>query len=178
MESFTDPNLHEISQVFYFTAYATWLPGAYQRHRAYVSALAVNGVTMILGQFKKKDRRCPNCGHQWIGHEEKETDVNLAIWLLREAARGRYDEAFVVTQDSDLAPAIEEVRGTYPKLKIKLIAPPALRHSKQLVKAAGTRLASIKEVHLERSLFPKHVYHPATGQLAAQRPKEYDPPVT
>lgn len=176
MENFVDPQRHEITQVFYFSAYATWLPDANARHRAYVSALAVNGVTPVLGHFKNKDRRCPKCGHRWIGHEEKETDVNLAIWLLNEATRGRYDEAFLVTQDSDLAPAIQTVRRQHRHVKIKLIAPPKLRHSKQLARAAGTHLAAIKEVHLERSLLPAQVLHPTTGKLVSMRPVEYDPP--
>jgi hypothetical protein len=65
--------------VYYFSAYAVWQPRKVGRHIAYVKALRAVGVTVVLGQFKQKDRRCPACNHTWVGHEEKETDVNIAI---------------------------------------------------------------------------------------------------
>ena len=32
-----------------------------------------------MAEFKDKDRRCPRCKHKYKGHEEKETDVHLAL---------------------------------------------------------------------------------------------------
>jgi uncharacterized LabA/DUF88 family protein len=177
MSVFTDPARHEVTAVFYFSAFATWRPAPYERHRAYVAALRATGVTPVMGHFKIKDRKCPDCGHEWEGHEEKETDVNAALWLLDEAYRDNYDDAFIVSRDSDLAPAVRMVRARFPAKRLKVIATPRLRHSKELAQAVGNpnHLAAIKEIHLERSLLPERIVGTA-GQVLAVRPPEYAPP--
>lgn len=48
--------------------------------RIYVAALRYVGVVPVMGQFKNKDRWCNSCGAKWMGHEEKETDVNIALY--------------------------------------------------------------------------------------------------
>ena len=78
-ETFIKRRSQSLQEVYYFSAYAPWLPEKMKRHRLYVSALIATGVTPIMAKFKDKDRWCPNCGHHWIGHEEKETDVNIAL---------------------------------------------------------------------------------------------------
>lgn len=35
-----------------------------------------------MGQFKNKPKECKQCHAKWTSHEEKETDVNLALALL------------------------------------------------------------------------------------------------
>lgn len=93
----------------YFTAYATWKQGAVGRHRAYVAALKHAGVDPIIGHFKEKHRRCSSCGATWIGHEEKETDVAIAVTLVADAFTDAYDRALIISADSDLGPAIATV---------------------------------------------------------------------
>lgn len=66
-----------VSDVLYFSAYATWRKDQYARHQTYVKALKTANVKVILGNFKRKDHSCNNCGSEWIAHEEKETDVNI-----------------------------------------------------------------------------------------------------
>ena len=67
-----------VSEVNYFSAYATWRPDAYKRHIEYVKALEHAGVKCIMGHFKSKNRTCLSCGATWTQHEEKETDVHIA----------------------------------------------------------------------------------------------------
>ena len=43
---------HELEDVFYFSAFATWRPDAYRRHREYVKALEASGVTPIMGRIQ------------------------------------------------------------------------------------------------------------------------------
>jgi Transposase, Mutator family len=57
MTVFTDPAVHEIVVVKYFSAYATWKPQQHARHQIYIKALDHSGVQVILGQFKEKDPR-------------------------------------------------------------------------------------------------------------------------
>lgn len=88
-----------ILSVYYFTAYATWLPTPYKHHREYVRALGAAGVIPVLGKFKEKDRECVKCGSKWKGHEEKETDVNIAICMLSDAYDNRFDAAILFSSD-------------------------------------------------------------------------------
>ncbi len=130
-----------------------------------------------MGRFKEKDAFCKCCYKPYKTHEEKETDVNIALWLLNEAYKDQFDEAFIVSRDSDLTPAIRMVLEEFPKKKIKVISPPNTGHSKEMAQLVGqNKLASIKQVHLERSLFPATVTDPDSGLVVARRPASYDPP--
>lgn len=170
MSVFTDPQKQEITDVFYFSAYATWLNGPYTRHQEYVKALRLSGTTPILGHFKAKDRCCKKCSAKWVAHEEKETDVNIAIHLLNNAYRNQFDEAFIVSSDSDLHPAVRMVRENFPEKKIKVIAPPNSFHSKELAKLVGGRLGKIQTIHIERCQLPDEL---RDGDVLVERPKEY-----
>ncbi|MDH3511743.1 MAG: hypothetical protein OER85_12895 [Gammaproteobacteria bacterium] len=72
IEVFVPASQFDLVAVYYFSAYATWRANAYKRHREYVKALQANGVTPVMGQFKKKSRTCFSCGAKWETHEEKE----------------------------------------------------------------------------------------------------------
>lgn len=160
--------------VFYFSAFAKWWPEREKRHRAYVDALTARGVQCVMGHFKKKDRRCPKCHYSWTGHEEKETDVNIALALLGHAYKDAFDHAFLISRDSDLAPAVRMVRAEFPHKKVTIIAPPNKGHSTELL-SAGTGKAKLREAHIARCLLPKEIFD-AGGNIAAIRPPEYDPP--
>ncbi|WP_133170128.1 NYN domain-containing protein [Kumtagia ephedrae] len=177
IETFTDPSVHEIRAIYYFSAFATWLPDAHLRHRQYVEALKARGVTPIIGRFKEKDILCKKCGKPFRSHEEKETDVNIALWLLNQAYKDNYDQAFIMSRDSDLTPAIRMVRQEFPTKKIKVISPPNAGHSKEMAGVVGKNmLASVKQIHLERSLLSATVTDPDSGLVVARRPPAYDPP--
>lgn len=174
MEQFIQPEHHEIVNIYYFSAIAEWLIEPASRHKIYISALNSVGVEPILGEFKKdKQHECKSCGNIWLGREEKQTDVNIAVSMIKEAFRNNYDEAFLVSRDSDYAPALKFIKEMKRKRKIKVIAPPSLRHSKELGQYAS-KLSTIKEIHLERSLFPEFV-RDGEGNIVATRPQEYAP---
>ena len=100
--------------VNYFSAYAVWLQGAQKRHIEYVKGLEHVGVNCVMGHFKSKTRTCRSCGAQWVQHEEKETDVHIAARIVFDACENRFDRAILITADSDLAPALNIVRGNFP----------------------------------------------------------------
>ena len=174
VEIFTNSE-HVIVNVFYFTAIAEWLNEPAKRHKAYIEALKLYGVTPILGSFKAKNRRCNSCPNTWVAHEEKKTDVNIAVSLLREAFHDRFDQAFVISRDSDFTPAFQAVKDLPKPRVIKLIAPPKYRHSKELGQIAD-KTSSIKVSHLELCRMPKEVKDPLSGLVVSTRPEKYDPP--
>jgi hypothetical protein len=78
MERFSDPNVHDIGEINYFSAYMKWRADREARHKEYVKALVSRGVKPIMGRFKEKDAYCKNCKSVYKAREEKESDVNIA----------------------------------------------------------------------------------------------------
>ena len=101
-----------------FSAYATWLPDAHQRHIEYVKAIEHAGVKCTMGHFKNKPVKCNKCSQTWVHHEEKETDVHIAARIVADAFKGRFDRAILITADSDLAPAVKIVKAAFPMKQI------------------------------------------------------------
>jgi uncharacterized LabA/DUF88 family protein len=117
----------DLLHVRYFTARVTSPPhdpGRSERQDRYLRALAtLPEVTIHFGHFLEKTSVAP-LADSWPHRprfvkvkvpEEKGSDVNLAIFLLVDAMDDLYDVALVVSNDSDLAGAIEQVRRRFGK---------------------------------------------------------------
>lgn len=120
-----------LERVFYFSALADFNPDKAARHRVYVSALRSTGVEVQLGRFKEKDARCWKCGAQFKRHEEKETDVAVAVKLLELFAVDACDTVVLVTGDTDLAPAIHTAKHLFPTKRVWVVFPFG-RHNAEL----------------------------------------------
>lgn len=142
----------ELVGVYYFTALAHWLGAPALRHQILISALKAEGVEIVLGRFKEKDRHCRLCNGKYKGHEEKETDVNIAIYLVRGAYKNEFDTAIVATNDTDLTPAIRMVKRDTPALKVGVLFP--LNHWSAELEQATDFICRIKEKQLASSQFP------------------------
>lgn len=160
-----------LSEVNYFSAFATWRP-AHKRHIDYVKALERVGVKCFMGHFKEKHRDCRKCGAKWVGHEEKETDVHMASRIIFDAFENRYDRMVLITADSDLAPALKLVKARFPDKQIFVVAPPG-RHSH--ARSLNTNY-TLTPGRLEMHLLPQEL-RDEQGHLIASRPTSYDPPV-
>ncbi|HSX04286.1 MAG TPA: NYN domain-containing protein [Rhabdochlamydiaceae bacterium] len=165
-----------ITQIYFFSAYPTWKPDSFYRHRLYIKAISAHGVTPVMGQFKNKPKICLNCKTGWISHEEKETDVNIALAMLDLANKDRYDHAFLLTRDSDLTPAVRLVKQNFPNKKVSVFSPYNYKHSSELIQACDGH-KTINLEHISTSLFPEEIYD-AGGNLVVKRPPEYAPPVS
>ena len=142
----------ELTKIFFFTAF---YPGSQERrlkHQNYLRALELNEVVPILGEFKRKEKYCSHCKKSYPGYEEKQTDVNIAIELFRQAVNDQYDTAFILSGDSDLIPAIKAVKNTFPNKTVKLILPPN-RQSESLKQEVHSFMR-MKEKHLANSQLP------------------------
>lgn len=166
------PATETITGIYYFSAYADWLPGPMSRHEEYVKALKATGVDCFMGHFKVKDRHCKNCGSEWQAHEEKETDVSIGIHLLNDAYKNQYEKAYLVTRDSDLMPAIKMVRAEFPTKHIVAVAPPLMGHSNDLIRVCQSK-KKITPTQIWSCLLPKQLTD-ASGQIVATRPTNYD----
>jgi uncharacterized LabA/DUF88 family protein len=55
--------------------------------------------------------------------EEKKTDVNLAMASYRDAAKGRYNQLVLCSNDSDAEPALQALREDFAQLQIGVVTP-------------------------------------------------------
>ena len=148
----------QLAEVFYFTALAYWRPAAKARHEVFISALENEGVRVVKGNFKEKDRFCKFCGASYKYHEEKETDVNIALHLLNEAYQNTYDKAILVTTDTDLVPAITMAKHHFPEKRFGVLFP-IDRWSSELSSACDFWL-KIQKKDLKKCQFPEKVHLP------------------
>ncbi len=163
-------NGQQLVAVNYFSAYATWLPGPYYRHRQYVIALQRVGVSVFMGKFKKKSQWCVACKKTWNSHEEKESDVHASIRLVADAIKDRFDVGILISADSDLAPAVRLAKAESKK-KIIVIAPPGRFNRARDLQPSTT----VTIGRLRQSLFPQKLVG-EDGITIVERPTEYDPP--
>ena len=92
-----------------------------------------------------------------IGTEEKGSDVNLAVRLLNDGWLDTYDCGVVVSNDSDIAEAMQAVRE-YRGKRIGLVTPGTGRSSRQLMAHADFAL-HVRANGLQQSQLP----HPILG---------------
>lgn len=142
-------NKDTLSGIEYFTTLATWDPAKVARHRAFIRAQENEGVVVVYGEFKRKNRRCSVCGGMSRSVEEKQTDVNIALRLLQTAAMDAYDRAIIISGDTDLLPAIKAVRATFPGKQVGVVIPIG-RSSEDLKKQADFHY-KMKEEQLRAS---------------------------
>lgn len=165
------PQSERIVAIYYFSALAKWLVASSSRHREYIKALEATGVIPILGHFKEKDRGCRSCGATWKGHEEKETDVNIALHMLRGAYKDEFDKALLISRDSDLVPAVAMIRNDFADKEVIAVAPPLMGHSNDLLRVCSSK-RKITPQHILSSLLPAIVLD-SSGQVVASRPIPY-----
>lgn len=118
----------DIRQIYFFEAI---ISGPHRVHQeAYVRAIdSLDKVQVVLGQMKDKPRTCKvdSCTfggeRMWMDHEEKHTDVSIAITMVDDAHRGGYDKLILVTGDTDLVPAVRMAKIIRPQLQITLCIP-------------------------------------------------------
>lgn len=146
IESFLNINDDQNNmEIYYFSALAVWRGAdAVKRHRTYIKALEKRGIIPVYGMFKKKFIRrccsgetCSNCtctpdSGKLIRHEEKNSDVNLAITLIEKTIKDEYDKCFILSADNDFASAIKRAKEIAPSKTIIIQPPPLPKHGRIL----------------------------------------------
>lgn len=132
-------------EVIYFSAIAKHRNQESQnRHKIYIKALKNSGVKVVLGEFKEKyiypckecQQKLPN--EKILKHEEKHTDVNVAITLLEKAMKNEFERAYLLSEDNDYVPVVKRVKELYPEKEIVICPPPQKNYCvHNLVTASG-----------------------------------------
>lgn len=120
----------QIVRVYYFTAPVLDDPDARSRQAHYIHAMQARNprtLEVVMGRYQRKEKNCVSCGASYTSYEEKETDVNIAVRLVADAARGLMDTALIISADSDMAPAVRMVQAIAPQLTVIAAFPPRRR---------------------------------------------------
>jgi hypothetical protein len=123
-----------IQSIEYFTAIVSARPGdpgVPVRQQMYLRALrTIPNLTIVYGHFLTHSCRMVLTGTNpaqkvWVDKtEEKGSDVNIAAHLLRDAFKGIFEVAAIITNDSDLLEPVGIVRQEL-NLPIGILNPPS-----------------------------------------------------
>ncbi len=113
----------------YFTARVKPVPdpGAQGRQKLYLQALGtLSSVSIHYGHFRTDPKSMPLVAPAPGGPrfatvhktEEKGSDVNLATFLLLDGFDGLYDEAVVISNDTDLREPIAQANGRFGRVSV------------------------------------------------------------
>ena len=148
-----------LAEVYYFSAVPTHLtthnPDKVERHRIYINCLESTGVKVQLGRFKNKDVFCHRCKSMILKHEEKETDVAIAVKPFELFIKNACDMVVIMSGDTDLVPAIKTCQSIFHQKKIIFAFPFARKNNELLRLAPGSFEISKKQY--ANNLFPNLV---------------------
>lgn len=143
-----------LQRVDYFTTEVINPADKAARQRSYLAALrTLKGVFVTKGRYDPSDFRCPACGvllacptclAGGATSTEKMTDVHIATRLVADAHRNWYDDAILVTGDSDQVPAVKHVRALFPEKRVLACFPPS-RKSYHLESVASSVVEAMEE---------------------------------
>jgi len=122
-------------KVKYFTSRLVRNASDQKHQNTYLDALeTLKDLEIYYGNFNQEIWICNHCGKGVHIHHEKQTDVNLAIHLLADAEEDAYDDAVLITADSDQVPVIKIIKRRHPSKRVILFLPPG-RQSLDLARA-------------------------------------------
>ena len=148
------PSSDQVEKVIFFTAKAHWLgQETVKRHSVFIEACKYNNIEIIEGAFKEKISYCALCKKSSIHHEEKYTDVNIALTGYRLACNTDIDKIIFVTGDTDLVPAINAIKSDFSEKTVGVLFP-YKKHNHELKKSANFSF-NTKIDTLEKYVMPK-----------------------
>lgn len=140
---------HRFAGITFFTACRdSWDSGRASRHETFLAALRARGVEVVSGYFAKQSG----------GYKEKQTDVNIALAMVLDAADDKYDRCWLLSADNDFAPVLAAIRQKFNKEAGLIIPPVTKTHSRvqaDALKDAATVLDTGKPLLL-RLKFARH----------------------
>ncbi len=154
-----------LSKVMYFTAPVLNDPTGLSNQQAYLAALLAQNpglIEVVQGRYQSKNKNCRRCGNSWTAYEEKETDVNIAVNLVADAAKRLTDAALVISADSDLSPGVRLARQLNPDLFVAAAFPP--RRVSNELKALMPSSFHIGMKKIRNNQLPANVVDAATGK--------------
>jgi hypothetical protein len=153
----------------YFTTMVTHPEDRLKRQNLFIDALrTLDNLEIFYGQFQANLRRCRQCGFKESVPQEKMTDVNIAVEIMKDAFQDAFDTALLISGDGDLTAPVAATKSLFPKKRIVVAFPPQ-RKSYRLQEQAHASFI-IGRNNLAKSLFPPEIVTTA-GHILTRPPK-------
>ncbi|MDO8544407.1 MAG: NYN domain-containing protein [Opitutaceae bacterium] len=167
--------------VFFFTALPPWNEQKRARHQRLLEIYEDLGVIVVRGMFKHTTATCRLCGQTYSTYDEKLTDINICLELLRMGSDDLADRIYLVTGDNDQAASVRRFRGLYPDKEVVAVIPP-FRRAAELQQAAtadrGMTMVQLQKAVLDNPFKFKSskVYVKPDNWTAKPTPDNWTPP--
>ena len=161
-----------LDEVNFFTAVLRWNAQKQKRHVNYLAALRAVDVRIHESRFTRVDRKCKAFGNTCGFHEEKQTDVGIAVKMVTDAMSGAVDRLILITADSDQIPTAKFIQAL-PGVALTLMYPP---NRGSQARDLGNNIPDKHEItagRLGTCVFPRTVKDPR-GKAVAFRPALYE----
>lgn len=128
-------------------------------------------IQIIHGRYQIEDFQCYECGAINKVPNEKQTDVNIATHLIKDAFFNEYSVAYIVSADADSLPAIEFVKTQFKHKRIRVLFPPK-RNNVEITKRTDIlQYIRLKTEHLDPHILPDPF--PCQDGTIINRPDEW-----
>jgi uncharacterized LabA/DUF88 family protein len=97
---------------------------------------------------------CRQCGNTYQTYHEKMTDVNIAVEMLTDAMKDKFDVAVLLSGDSDLVNVVHRVKELFRK-QVVIVFPP--ERKPRTMRKAASAIVDIDKQLLSRSLLPDEI---------------------
>jgi uncharacterized LabA/DUF88 family protein len=154
---------------FFYTAVPIWDDEKRARHERLLRVYEDLGVKVKRGAFMPITAICRLCGKEYSTHAEKETDINIALEIMRLGTEDLVDRIVLITGDNDQAPSIRSFRALAKSPKITVVTPP-FRHANEL-KGVASDYFSLSGIHLAKcQLANPYVFKNSASMKPVYRP--------
>ena len=178
IQNIIDPSAYKVSKIRYFTSVAKNNDSA-KRQDIYLRALgALNNFDIIRGKHKKRQVRGKlirkRFGKEYVSnkkvkiekYEEKETDVNIASYIVYDSCKEDIDCVVLISNDTDLQTPLNIAKRKLKKRVVVITPTKRLERNSNVIQVnkAHTDLKKVShtnikitEKHLKNSQFPDKV---------------------
>jgi uncharacterized LabA/DUF88 family protein len=160
-----------LTEVNFFTAILNWNAEKRRRHVNYIDALRASGVSIHEANFKKAQKHCRDHARYCSFHEEKQTDVAIAVKIVSDALSGNVDRVILLTADSDQIPTARFI-SALPNVGISLVYPPGRQSTARDLGNAIPDRTELTAGRLATCVLPRTVLD-ANGHAVAHMPAAY-----
>jgi uncharacterized LabA/DUF88 family protein len=149
----------ELALIKYFTSRVSFPPDKVKRQGDYLEALmTLSDLKIYYGKYQMNKQECRRCGNIQFVPNEKMTDVNIAVEILKDAYRDKFDTAFLVSADSDLSAPVQAIKELFPAKRIIVGFPP--NRSSFVLTQLASAFINIGRRTFAKSVFPDEVAKP------------------
>ncbi len=144
-----------LNEVYYFTA----IPKQNRKKDRQDLLFSANKLNpkfkLVFGKFLMKKVRFG--GKEYTTFEEKQTDVNIAVEMIRNVIKSKVDTSVLISGDSDLLPPINLIRELDSDHKVYVYFPPN-RFSNDLAQNADAYIKLLRYEHrFKKAVLPNSI---------------------